>query len=164
MPGQRQKPRDMLADDRPSRRGQGIIELAAIPEDAELPAPPDGLGTTGLRWWDLFWRSPNSRILQPVDVPSVERLAFIYDEIERLEADLANQTATMGRAKALAKTVQMLRLRIHEREELESRFGISPLARMRLGIVLGQADRALDEMHARYQKPKQPEWVTIDDD
>jgi hypothetical protein len=99
-----------------------------------------------------------------VDVPSVERLAFLYDEINRLEADLADQIATVGRAKVLAKTVQMLRLRIHEREELEIRFGISPLARMRLGIALGQVDRVLDEMRARYQKPKEPVWVTIDHD
>jgi hypothetical protein len=60
MPGQRQKPRNMLVDNLPSRRGQGIIELAAIPEDAELPAPPDGLEAAGVRWWELFWRLPIS--------------------------------------------------------------------------------------------------------
>jgi hypothetical protein len=60
-------------------------------------------------WWELVWSSPMAAVYLPSDVPTLVRLALLLDQ----------------GSVASPKVLSEIRL-------LEDRFGLSPLARLRL--------------------------------
>jgi P27 family predicted phage terminase small subunit len=167
MAGKRRKPIDQLVYHRPHRKIPDPIHLDPIPDGVSIPPCPPNLHPKGEEAWDLFWRSPIRQLLQPIDVPLVERWAFCLSERETLEEQLADNpfvTGPRGGQPKLNPAIRLLRLYIDEIHRLEERLGIGLLSRMRLGIAMGTADKARESRHDRYREPKEPEWVTISDD
>lgn len=112
-----------------------------------VPEPPDGLHEDTLQDWVNYWTSSTANVVDEVDVPMVRRLFMYRDEHYRLGL-LWGRMDTEERVVEGSRHKESLRLhpfgdRMKELEalisKLEDKLGLSPLARARLGIEIGQA-------------------------
>lgn len=149
MPNRPHKPVEL----RTGHRKHYAVDLAEQPVLDVIPPCPDGLTPAVGQWWDVFWRSPIASLILPTERHCIARYAFLLSERERLEVK-----ANLDR-----NDRALLNLRIREIQTTEERFGISPLSRMRLGLVYGKAEKSLEAMHQRHEKPKMPVRVVIED-
>jgi hypothetical protein len=102
--------------------------------------------------WDSFWDSPVSALVNSADMPALRRLFQMYDSRERFEREVRKQPYTTGSTGQVVvnpatKEIASLDSRI---DRLEERFGITPKGRLGLGVVLGQAQRSLEEMNRAF--------------
>lgn len=130
-----------------------VVPIAAQIETPKLPAPPKGT-----RWlkasrisWDEFWASDISHMVNSADMPAIFRLWRNYDERDRLHADYSCEYLVRGSQgqpvlNPLVRRIESLDKAILA---LEERFGITPLARFRLGIEGAEAKDALDAVNQR---------------
>ena len=124
--------------------------VLAPPVTAELPAPPRELLADTVRAWEGFWRSPLATVVTlETDLPALERLFTLYDE--RCRAYRAFRRArvvegSQGQAVLNPLGRQMLAYDAEIRQ-LEDRFGLTPMARLRLGVQLGAAQRTLADLN-----------------
>lgn len=119
----------------------GVLTIPERGEIVTVPTPPDGLLPATVDRWTLYWESDVARTAKTVDLFVVERLFRYYDQWERYMSDVEANPMVKGskgqeRDNPLAKRTHELEGRM---QELESRLGITPLARMRLGIAIGTA-------------------------
>jgi P27 family predicted phage terminase small subunit len=102
--------------------------------------------------WSEFWRSPLAGQVEASDHGALRRLFWLYDECDRLlEAIDATGRVVAGsqgqpRANPLYKQVQEFQA---EARQLEDRFGLSPKARLALGISFAEAAMGLDALNER---------------
>jgi P27 family predicted phage terminase small subunit len=102
--------------------------------------------------WVVFWGSPLASQVEPSDEGAFRRLFKLYDEIERMwEAIEVTGRVVEGsqgqpRPNPLYKQVQEFQA---EARQLEDRFGLSPMSRLRLGITFADAQASLDGLNAR---------------
>ena len=102
--------------------------------------------------WVHFWGSPLASQVEPSDEGAFRRLFWIYDELDRLrEAIEVTGRVVEGsqgqpRPNPLYKQVESFQA---EARQLEDRFGLSPLSRLRLGITFADAQASLDGLNAR---------------
>lgn len=147
------------APEQRQRRGTGDLgQLVPVPEVARLPAPPAPRPDKGALLkvtqdqWRAFWDSPvGSLVDRGSDLPALHRLFLLYDERERAERAYRRQRSSTGSTGQLvvnpfAKQVASIDARI---TQLEDRFGLSPKARLDLGVTLGEAIRSADEISRR---------------
>lgn len=81
-------------------------------------------------------------------MPAVERLWGLYDERERLARLARAEPFTAGKSGPVPNPVwRQVRQCDSEIRQLEDRFGLSPMARLRLGVRFGKAARSLDELN-----------------
>lgn len=133
--------------------------------EVAIPRPPIGLSAGLRRSWDGLWRSPVAKLFDPVsDLPVVSRLYYLYklsdriarqidkadperlvtlmededptEETRRLIAEIAAAVASWNATVATQVRVAT------EVRQLETTLGISPKARLALGVALGQVDRS----------------------
>ena len=149
---------------RPDRRqGRGTADLKAVPDLAnsrDTPAPPRIDGRQLLKVtrdaWDTYWASELPAYATDSDRPALVRLFTMYDLRERMQRTLlADGPFTTGSTGQLvshpaAKELAALDARI---VALEDRFGLSPKARLGLGIDLGRATRSLEGINAGFTAP-----------
>lgn len=100
--------------------------------------------------WAAFWESDVAKFVKRVDHHSLRRLFRMYDQRERMEEEFMADPITLGSQKQLvahpaAKIMASLDARI---SQLEARFGITPKARLELGITVGEAAKSLDSVNA----------------
>lgn len=116
-----------------------------------VPEPPKGmLKVISQRWVD-FWGSDLAQLVEPAtDMMALHRLFTLYDDRERAYRSVkkkpfvkgskgqpvANPMA--GRTESLDKEIRML----------EDRFGLTPKARLALGIAFGQMTKSLDDLNS----------------
>ena len=111
-----------------------------------VPQPPTGLLKASRDWWGDFFSSELARHTFALsDVPAVTRLARLYDERERMRRTIGSNRVVQGsqgqpRPHPAFQTIASMDAEIRQ---LEDRFGLTPKARMTLGIALGQAKRTL---------------------
>jgi P27 family predicted phage terminase small subunit len=128
------------------RRRQDVVGLDHAPVVAPPRCPPGVLPGTANRWRSL-WRS---RVAQAwdrsSDLPALTRYILLmdrwlrYDELVR-QAPLVRGSKDQLRANPLALRMDALEGQMHA---LEEQLGLTPAARMRLGISLVEARNALD--------------------
>jgi P27 family predicted phage terminase small subunit len=102
--------------------------------------------------WHEFWMSPLAQQVEASDYGSLRRLFGLYDELGRLW-DAIDETGRVvvgsqgqPRPNPLFKQVESFQA---EARQLEDRFGLSPLARLRLGITFADAAASLDGLNQR---------------
>lgn len=139
--------RPRKASDRRQGRGTGELKLAS--ESAGVPACPSGmLKRTQLRW-RAYWGSDVARAADPVsDLPALERLFTLYDERERASSAYRRRRMLTGSTgqPVVNPAAKLLKDFDAEIRQLEDRFGLSPKARLMLGVTLGQAARTAREL------------------
>jgi P27 family predicted phage terminase small subunit len=141
------------ANQRQRTNTAGAGELAEAPDPAAVPAMPPGRHLKATKeWWQRLWTSPVATLIDPAsDLPALTRLVQLYDE----HGTLRNHVAR-GKRLTVGSTGQMVLDPLYkhmttiagEITALEDRFGLSPMARLKLGAELGAAKRGLDAMNA----------------
>lgn len=107
-----------------------------------VPRPPAGLSPRGRVRWRQYWRSEVARLADPViDRPCVERWIRCLDQYEQILPQVTAEPlvpGSMGQPvlNPLAGFAQQL---LAEIRRAEQELGLTPLARLRLGITLGEA-------------------------
>lgn len=120
----------------------GGTEMAAPPAPSGfLPAIRDD--------WDAYWLSAPAHLVDPADIPALRRLFNLYDERERSYRAFRKERLTGGSTGQLVVNPLGKQLLAYDAviAQLEDRFGLTPMARMRLGVQLGEAVRSLEDLN-----------------
>jgi len=136
------------------RQGHGAQDVGVVSRGVSRPVPAaDGAWREAtVERWAAFWSSPLASQVESSDEGAFRRLFKLYDEIDRLwEAVDATGRIVEGsqgqpRPNPLFKQVQEFQA---EARQLEDRFGLSPMARLRLGITFADAQASLDGLNLR---------------
>jgi P27 family predicted phage terminase small subunit len=88
-------------------------------------------------------------VVPDTDLPALERLWTLYDERARALRGYRRERLVVGSTgqmvlNPLARAMQAFDAEIRA---IEDRFGLTPMARLRLGVQLGEAARSLEEMN-----------------
>jgi len=116
------------------------------------PAPPSGLLATSAADWARLWSSPVASTYVESDVAALARLFELRDELVRVNKVARRSRLTLGH-KAQPVLNPLLRYAetlAAEVRQLEDRYGLSPRARLALGIQLGEAHRSLADLNAAF--------------
>jgi hypothetical protein len=99
--------------------------------------------------WVEFWRSPLGSLAVPADIPAVRRLFTLYDERTRAYNGYRRKRLVLGGNKQQALNPLLAAMGMLDKEirALEDRFGLTPMARLRLGVALGEAARSLEDLN-----------------
>lgn len=140
------------------QRRNAAKDLAVVAEAAvgvpEPPAPPAGmLKVTRARWVD-YWASPVAKLADPVsDLPALERLFRLYDDLERSNAAVKKSghmvPGSQGQA-VLNPLLRHIQATQAEVRQMEDRFGLSPRARLSLNLTLGEAAKSLADLNSEF--------------
>jgi len=141
---------------KPAERRQNVktqdVGVVVSAPGRPVPAADGAWREPTVERWVAFWGSPLASQVEPSDEGAFRRLFKLYDEIDRLwEAVDATGRIVEGsqgqpRPNPLFKQVQEFQA---EARQLEDRFGLSPMARLRLGITFADAQASLDGLNAR---------------
>jgi P27 family predicted phage terminase small subunit len=131
-------------------------DLAVVGPGAEsdVPAAPAGLLKRTRDRWAAYWAAPVANLVDPVsDLPALERLFILYDDLDRSQASVRKQghmvTGSQGQA-VLNPLLRHIQATQAEVRQLEDRFGLSPRARLSLGVTLGEAAKSLADLNAEF--------------
>lgn len=157
MAGKAQKPRDQLQFKRGGRGGK-VATLGAVPDRRlAIPPAPQGIHPVARRAWREFWRSPISQLTDPnTDGAALRRWVLCVSERQHaIEAYQGREIVlgSMGQD-ALNPLIRYAQALGKEIQHYEEQFGMSPLARMRLGIALGQAQATIADLQRRLDEPR----------
>lgn len=153
MPGPAPKPSHLAVRKTPRTRER---VLAVLPDRLEeVPEPPSPLGASGKKAWAAFWASPLAQVVRTdSDLEALRRLFLRRDESARLWRRACKEPVVIGssgqmRPNPLFDVVSRLD---GEVRALEDRFGLTPQARLRLGVTFAQgqavAERVSREINA----------------
>jgi P27 family predicted phage terminase small subunit len=140
MAGKRQKPRNMLRTQRPDR-------MLAVPIRLDVgrkpPTTPAGLHQIAQKAWRDFWASDVSYAVDlKADLGALRRWAHCLSERARFSELVELSPLVKGSAGQLRRNplVDHIALLNAEITRYEDHFGMTPLARMRLGIASAGAE------------------------
>ena len=128
-------------------------ELEVLPGGGQLaPVSYRGWLKVTKTAWAGFWSSDLANYVKAdSDAGALRRLFDMYDERERMVREYRKGRMAKGSTGQLvvnpaAKEIASLDGRIGQ---LEDRFGLSPMARLKLGVKFGEALASLDQINAR---------------
>jgi len=127
-----------------------IVSMSARPRMS--PEAPTALLAASAADWARLWASPLASTFVESDLPALRRLFQLRDERTRSfraagRARLVAGSKGQPRLSPLLGYIAQLDAEIRA---LEDRFGLTPRARMALGISLGEAHRSLAELNAKF--------------
>jgi hypothetical protein len=139
-----------------------VGHLAVVPPTEPAPDPPrpptkgNKQGTmlpATVAAWAAFWESSVAALVdRSSDLPSLRRLFLLYDKRARIEREVATSgMVTIGSTGQLVLHPLEKQLPVIDGQitALEDRFGLTPMARLKLGVTFGEAHRSLDAMNER---------------
>jgi len=139
--------------------------LVAVPGGKlDPPVAPAGLLKATREDWVAFWRSPLGTLVVEADYPALRRLFTLYDERARAYQGYRRQRlapGSMGQP-GLNPLFSAMKSFDAEIRALEDRFGLSPIARLRLGVALGEAAKSLDELNRSLDADDDPDEFAAD--
>jgi len=152
------------------RQGRGTADVGLVAPASLAVAPSADVAwrETTVERWVGFWQSGLASQVEPSDVPALRRLFWLYDEIDRVREAIEETGRVVAgsqgqpRPNPLYKQVSEFQA---EARQLEDRFGLSPRARLQLGIALGAAHASLDALNERLQAKVADEddlWSDLD--
>lgn len=155
--------------DRRQRRNTPALGLAETPSRLATPDPPAGLSDETLATWESYWSSPVAGAVVESDLPALHRLFGYRDAWTRTAQDLADLEATDGiivigstGQPVLHPLTKLLGSIEANMRPLEDRFGLTPLARLRLGITVAEAESSLAAHNARITADARPPGSAVD--
>ena len=145
---------------RQNRRARSNLRLIEQhdPASVVVPDPPEGLSPSNLESWDEFWHSELSQLVKRTDLASVRRLWDYYQQHEDLTGIFAKGRMVAGsqgqpRLNPALDGIMKLEGAILR---LENELGLTPSARLRLGITFADASNSLDALAQKFD--------TVDDE
>lgn len=164
MPG----PAPKTSDIRQNRIKRPELQLVKKALEAPIPRPPAGLLPASKRRWRTFWGSPVAKAVDwSADAHRIERWIQAVDEYERVREVFVKARLVKGSMgqPTLNPLAGYLSTLLAEISKAEAELGLTPMARLRLGLAMGQArltaeelNRALDEGEPSSQEPWEAEW------
>ena len=146
---------------RRQRRNSRDIGLVAVVGGAVETPPPLGKWLVVTKdHWEAFWRSSLAQIVErDSDLPALTRLFSHYDELERAERAFRRKRFVAGhrgqpRLNPLAAHIAQLE---SAARALEDRFGLTPKARLQLGVEFGAAHRSLASIAQEFDADTRPD-------
>lgn len=137
--------------DRRQRRNASDVGLVLVDLQTDRPSPPAGLLKVNREAWDTYWSSEVASLCKPEDSPALRRLFTLYDASDRAWREEKREPLVEGGGGQIwpnpAGAKKAMSLESHIRA-LEDRFGITPLARLKLGVTFQQG-QSLTEMNRR---------------
>jgi phage terminase small subunit len=149
--GKRQKPPDELV----YRRGGRVKPLVQVAPAHVAPPAPDGLGEHAVALWTTFWASKVSGAVDlDADGEALRHWILCVDEREKLRAATVRAPLVKGSHEQLMLNPLFRRIRDLNREiaRAEEHFGMTPLARLRLGVTYLQEQAAKEDLEAKRQR------------
>lgn len=153
------------------RKGRSAPKaVAAVPAGALAGYQPPEAGWlpgTAERW-DAFWTTPLAGHVAASDLSALRRLFTTYDEVDRMTLAIEETGRVVEGSQGQPRPNPLIKARSElaaEARQLEDRFGLTPLARMRLGISFGQAANSLAAMAnaaASGAEPSTAEIIEVD--
>lgn len=136
--------------ERRQRRNRTDVGLVVVKDSTPAPAPQRQWYAATKTSWSTFWGSQLAGLVQrDTDLPALERLWSLYDERER-----AYRSAQKGRLvegsqgqPVINPLVTYMTTLDKEIRALEDRFGLTPMARLKLGVKFGEAARSLADLN-----------------
>jgi P27 family predicted phage terminase small subunit len=146
MPG----PLPKHSDRRQRRNRRDLVVVASDPP--ATPPPPAGLLTASTRAWGTLWASPLAATFQPSDLPALRRLFELRDERVRAFRVARKDRIVPGSKgqPVLSPMIGYVASLDAEIRNLEDRFGLTPRARLQLGVTFGEAHRSLADVNASF--------------
>ena len=149
-----------MSNRKPADRRQNVAtrDAGLLPrsgDSAVVPQPEDTWSVGTVERWQDFWTSPLAAQAETSDQGALRRLFWLYNEIELLIAAVEDTGRVVAgstgqpRANPLYKQIQEFQA---EARQLEDRFGLSPKARLQLGITFAEAASSLDALNERLAK------------
>lgn len=141
------------AERRQRRNRPALVSLPTVGTTPSFaPDPPSGLLVTSAAAWSALWASPVASTYLPSDLSALRRLFELLDERERAFEVARDARLTEGSKgqPVLNPLLGYVAELASEIRALEDRFGLSPRARMQLGIAFGEAHRSLDALNAAF--------------
>ena len=139
---------------RQNRRARSNLRLIEQhdPASVVVPDPPEGLSASNLESWDEFWHSELSQLVKRTDLASVRRLWDYYQQHEDLTVIFAKGRMVAGsqgqpRLNPALDGIMKLEGAILR---LENELGLTPSARLRLGITFADASNSLDALAQKF--------------
>ena len=116
------------------------------------PEPESGWREGTVERWNFFWESKLASNVEPSDEGALRRLFRLYDEIDRMW-DAVEETGRVvegsqkqPRPNPLFKQIETFQA---EARQLEDRFGLSPMSRLKLGVTFADAHLSLASLNER---------------
>lgn len=140
---------------KPRTREFGVVPRRSAAEKAEVPRCPARMGgkaplASTVEAWDRLWRSDLVQVVDlESDLEAIVRWATLLDERERAFRAFRRQRIVAGSSgqPALNPLWGVVRNCDAELRALEDRIGLSPKARLMLGITYAEAGKSLDELN-----------------
>jgi phage terminase small subunit len=117
---------------------------------ADVPASPAHFLPATRERWASYWQSDVARLVEAeTDGMAVVRLFTLYDERERAYRAYRRKRMVPGsQGQPVVNPIwKHAAVMDGEIRQLEDRFGITPQARLKLGVQLGEAVRSLEDMN-----------------
>lgn len=132
----------------PKRPELGLVERK--PADVVIPAPPPSLLKASKERWESYWHSAVSSAADlQADWGVLERWIRSVDEWHRAYRDFRKARTTEGSTgqlvlSPLAKLIRQLEAEI---ARAEHELGLTPMARLKLGLTAGQARLTAEQLN-----------------
>jgi P27 family predicted phage terminase small subunit len=139
MAGKRLKHPDSLAFRRAGRYRP--LRLVGNGDEHITPTCPDGASEDAKAAWATLWQSPLRGAIAETDIPALSRWIWWYDAWREAAEEISCYGPTRQGSRqdlVLRPAVRFLRICEAALGDLEEAFGMTPLARMRLGITFGE--------------------------
>jgi hypothetical protein len=149
--GKRQKPPGELV----YRRGGRAKPLVQVAPATIAPPPPEGVGEHAIAVWSALWASRVSGAIDLLaDGEALRHWILCVDEREKLRAATVRAPLVKGSHEQLMLNPLFRRVRELNREiaRAEEHFGMTPLARMRLGVTYLQEQAAKEDLDAKRER------------
>jgi hypothetical protein len=137
------------------RRQRRNARVALVPvgtRPSTTPEPSPGLLAASAASWRDLWTSPLAATFVESDVPALRRLWDLCDERARV-ARVARKSRLVAGSKdqpVLSPLIGYVASLDAEIRQLEDRFGLTPKARLALGVQLGEAHRSLSDLNRAF--------------
>jgi P27 family predicted phage terminase small subunit len=133
-------------------RSQKNTSLIAAYEPSPIPEPPEQLSTIQVEAWDVFFTSDLAGLIKATDLPVVRRLWTYYQQHEDLlvifeKSKLVAGSTGQPRINPAHDAILKLETAIHR---LENELGLTPSARLRLGITFADATNSIDALNEKF--------------
>ncbi len=151
----RKKPVGTKIDRRPQRAEAGtaleLVKRADAVVEVIAPAPPPGMLKNTIELWESYWTSPVAKMAIEVDRLGVAT-RWIEAQDERRRAMTVFRKERFVKGSMGQATLNPISAWIKSREEViakcEAELGLTPYARQRLGIAVGQAAMTAAQLNA----------------
>ena len=131
------------------RRDFGVVEGGGQ-QVPEMPSPPQGARWLkhSRDWWHAVWCEDIAATWTTSDRPMVERLLTLVEERERARRGTSHSRLVEGsQGQPVLNPLAKYMLEVDkEIRQLEDRLGLSPRARLQLGVQFADASRSLADL------------------